>query len=63
MPTLYTHTHIYIRTIKNVKTCHRTHKNGGMYMLMLRNNPTLHVDKILDMFIRNWQPSLIEPVL
>jgi hypothetical protein len=26
---------------------------------LLRNNPTLFVDKTLDMFIRNEQPSLI----
>jgi hypothetical protein len=30
---------------------------------MLRNNFTLLVNKILDMFIRNEQSSLIEPVL
>jgi hypothetical protein len=30
---------------------------------MLTNNSTLLVDKILSIFIRSWQPSLIEPVL
>ena len=42
----------------------RTKKiSACMWGRVLRNNLTLLVDKILGMFIRNEQPSLIEPVL
>jgi hypothetical protein len=30
---------------------------------LLRNSPTLPVDKTLGMFIKNGQPSLVRPVL
>jgi hypothetical protein len=41
----------------------KTRKNNGLHVRgVLRNNHTLPMDKTLVMFIKNEQPSLVEPI-